>query len=289
MGSIMIDVKIIADSISAEQKRITTMQLKFHRFILPEFNTHRVFSRNASSSRAIPIAKILDQVKNDPAIPVHWGQNQPGMQARGEVKDKIAAVELWKQAAKDAASFAVVMSDMGLHKQVVNRILEPFQFVHVVVTSTEWDNFFNLRDHKDAQPEIQELAHKMKMAMDNNTPELLTQGEWHLPYVSRDEIKTFKKDSTFNDALKCSAARCARVSYMKHDGQAPSLEDDIELYNQLVTRPYTDKRGNTLVETDPIHASPIEHQATPAVDVNKNYNNFKGWIQHRFLFENQIY
>ena len=73
--------KIIADSISETGERLTTVQVKFHRYILSEVNTHRVFSRNYSSSRAIPISKLIEQVRKDPAMPVYWGKNKAGMQA----------------------------------------------------------------------------------------------------------------------------------------------------------------------------------------------------------------
>jgi hypothetical protein len=251
--------------------------------------THRVFSRNASSSRAIPVAKMIDQVWNDPAMPVHWGQNKSGMQAEQEIQHVMHAKDLWFQASKSAAEFAERMNEIGLHKQVVNRILEPFQWIHVVVTATEWDNFFELRNHPAAQPEIQELAQQMQAAMEQSEPKQLIVGEWHLPYVSDQEVQDFIYTNSFNNAIKCSAARCARVSYMKHDGTKPNVEDDLELYNMLVTRPFTDKRGNVLTDKDPIHASPIEHQATP-VDLNSNLiadmtGNFRGWYQYRKIFE----
>ncbi len=282
-----IEARVICDSVSPQGKRITTLQLKFHRFILPEFNTHRLFSRNASSSRAIPVAKMIEHVRNDPAMPIHWGKNQAGMQAREELtgSDVDAAKALWLEAAENATDVANAMNNFGVHKQVVNRLLEPFQWIHVVVTATEWDNFFMLRDHPAAQPEIQELARLMKKAMNESIPKELVIGEWHLPYVTDKEVQDMIYTNQFNNAIKCSAARCARVSYIKHDGQLPSIEDDLELYNMLVTRPYTDKRGTTYGDNDPIHASPIEHQATPAEYGSVHSGNFVGWIQYRKVFE----
>lgn len=268
----MIEAKVIADSVSFTEKRITTLQLVYPRFIHAEFMTHRVFSRNASSSRAIPVAKMIEMVKNTPAMPIHWGANQPGMQADNEITNIDAAKGMWLEAAKQAASIATVMNDMGIHKQVVNRILEPFQHIHVVVTATEFDNFFLLRDHKDAQPEIQALARSMNIAMAMSTPKTLMMGEWHLPYVSDEEVLERKSNNAFSDLMKMSAARCARVSYMKHDGGKPSLEDDIKLYERLVV-------------SQPPHMSPIEHQATPCLDKDAYSGNFKGWIQYRKQFE----
>lgn len=268
----MIEAKVIADSISNTGVRLTTLQLKYPRFIHSEFMTHRVFSRNASSSRAIPVAKMLEMIKDEPAMPVHWGKNIAGMQADGEVTNIAGMEGLWKEAARQACSIAKVMTDSGLHKQVANRILEPFQHIHVVITATEWSNFFMLRDHKDAQPEIQVLARSMNIAMDMSHPKLLMAGEWHLPYVTQDEVNEQIYTSRFSNVQKMSAARCARVSYMKHDGQKPSLEDDIKLYERLVI-------------SNPPHMSPIEHQATPAIDADIWSGNFKGWIQYRKLFE----
>ena len=255
---------IIADSVSQAGQRITTLQLKYPRFIHAEFMTHRMFSRNASSSRAIPVAKMLKQVREDPAMPIHWGANQRGMQANGEVEGIKQAQAAWTLAAEKAAGVAEMMADIGLHKQVANRILEPFQFMHTVVTATEWDNFFALRDHKDAQPEIRELAVCMKTCMDDSLPALLLEGEWHVPYVTSIEHLSIE------DSIKCSAARCARVSYLNHDKSAPSVEGDLKLYNMLAVRPYDDGKGHLLGASDPVHLSPLEHQATSMDSFDQN-------------------
>ena len=161
------EVKILADSISPQGKRITTFQLKYWRGIHAELLTHRVFSRNASSSRAIPVAKMIEQVRQDPAMPIHWGANQSGMQAHKELQgeDRRKAMEQWFTAAEMASDIAEEMTKIGLHKQVANRILEPFQYISVVLTATDFDNWFELRDHEDAQPEIRELAREMNIAL----------------------------------------------------------------------------------------------------------------------------
>ena len=155
------EVKVIEDSINPYNKvRLTTLQLRYWRAIHGEFMTHRVFSRNASSSRAIPIKKFISQVWNDPAMPVHWGKNQAGMKARSELTPlqiKLCKF-IWISASKVACIFAYLLSLVGLHKQIGNRILEPWQYISVIVTATEWDNWFELRNHPDAQPDIQELA-----------------------------------------------------------------------------------------------------------------------------------
>lgn len=282
----MIEAKIIADSISNVGKRITTMQVKFHRFILPEFNTHRVFSRNFSSSRAIPTKKLLEQVREDPAMPVHWGKNQPGMQAAEELTGDtlMRAKARWILAAESAANHAEVMSEIGAHKQIVNRIIEPFIWANGIVTSTEWDNWFELRAHEDAQPEIHELALRMQEAMAASTPNKLEIDEWHLPYVTVDEIGIHGIELS----RKISAARCCRVSYLKHDGTAPNVEEDLALFDRLAG-------------AVPLHASPLEHQATPdmivAGDIHQMahwrekhmHGNLNGWIQFRKIWEHEIY
>ena len=278
-----IEVKVIADSISEESCRITTLQVKFHRFILPEFNTHRVFSRNFSSSRAIPTAKLLEQVRKDPAMPVHWGKNQPGMQAKEELTGEALehAKREWRISANIAADQAELLAKWGCHKQIVNRVIEPYLWVHGIVTSTEWDNWDNLRRHEDAQPEIYELAYKIKEARDGSVPQAIKVGEWHLPYITEAEKNDgfFKIEANKHMLKKISAARCCRVSYLKHDGTVPNIDDDLALFQRLA--------GSV-----PIHASPLEHQATPdKVSDAYHWDNFhlhgnlKGWIQYRKLWE----
>jgi len=286
-----VDVKIIADSVSPAGKRITTFQLRYQRFFHSELMTHRMLSRNASSSRAIPVAKMLSQVWNDPAMPVYWGSNKAGMQAGAELtgfKRKVAE-SLWVATGRAACIASWCMMKVGMHKQITNRMLEPWQYISVVVTATEWNNFFDLRNHKDAQPEFRVLASEIAKAMAESTPVSLAEGEWHLPYISAEEIQDAKWFSTYQELPKWSAARCARVSYNKHDGTKPSIEDDEELYNQLMTRPYTDKRGNTYGDGDPIHASPVEHQAYASQDGALPSGNFVGWVQLRKLIERNRY
>ena len=305
----MIHAKIIADSISDAGDRLTTLQLIYPRFIHAEFLTHRLFSRNASSSRAIPVAKMIEMVRNNPAMPIHWGQNQAGMQAAAElnVPQKYVAQVRWREAAQQAARIAEEMMELGLHKQVANRILEPFQHIQVVLTATEFSNWEELRAHPDAQPEIQDLARQIQSVMAGSTPKLLEHGEWHLPYVTDDtwaNINEFchnDQEEAVELARKVSAARCCRVSYLKHDGTKSSIADDLDLCEKLAG-------------ARPIHASPFEHQGTPMPDTEprvyfngggdvevKSYvpegvshidmdgyawsGNFKGWIQHRKLIE----
>lgn len=271
-----ITATIITDSISGAGKRLTTFQLCYPRFIHSEVMTHRVFSRNASSSRAIPVAKMIEQVRNDPAMPIHWGKNQAGMQAKEELgcMDLLRAKGRWRLAAESAAAHAEVMLEVGLHKQVANRLLEPFQWMHVVLTATEFDNFFELRAHEDAQPEIHELAIQMKAAMEASKPALLKLGVWHLPYVTDEDRHAIiqRTVSTYEDAAelarKVSAARCCRVSYLKHDGHPSTIEEDLALCDRLAG-------------ARPIHASPFEHIATPLNNSSEWSGNFQGWYQYR--------
>lgn len=269
--------KVIADSVSTAGVRITTLELQYPRFILAELNTHRAFSRNSMSSRAIPVAKMVEQVRSNPATPVHWGKNQPGMQANEQLTG--AALEsakgLWLSAAQQAADLAERMVDLGLHKQAANRILEPFQWMRTLITSTEWDNFFELRAHPDAQPEFHELALQMQAAMDGSKPVLRASGSdvdsWHLPYVLDSERYLYRPSIL----LKLSTARCARVSYLTHEGDRPDINKDIALYDRLVG-------------SRPIHASPAEHQARAMSVGATKCRNFRGWTQHRQLLEEKL-
>lgn len=272
----MIKAKVIADSISGAGKRITTLELEYPRFFHSEFLTHRVFSRNAMSSRAIPVAKMIKQVQDDPAMPIFWGKNQPGMQAKEELtgRDLDNAKMAWQTAAICAAAQASLMNNFGLHKQIANRILEPFQNMRTLVTSTEWDNFFELRDHPDAQPEFQALARCMREAMSSSYPcpryadnALFA---WHLPYITVEE--RFVGD--ISRLCKISVARCARVSYLTHGGDKPRDTEDLALYERLV--------GSV-----PRHASPTEHQALAHASAYHQSNNFRGWTQFRESIDSQ--
>lgn len=273
----MIKATVIADSVHPETgTRITTFELVYPRFIHSEFMTHRVFNRNASSSRAIPTAKFIEQVRNEPVMPSHWGKNQKGMQAEEELTplEIVDATFAWKQAATSAAIYAEILRRGQVHKQIVNRILEPFTHIRVVVTSTSWANFYGLRDHKDAQPEIRELAKAMRKAQEESSPKTLSYGHWHLPYITHsDRVGAYnfcKCNRVTRDEpsiaemygllLKVSAARCARASYNNFEGRPSTIEEDLGLFAKLV-------------ENQPIHASPTEHQATPMNLGEKYVNN----------------
>lgn len=308
---------IVADSISPAGVRLTTFQLRYWRPIHSELMTHRVFSRNAGSSRARPSAKIIEQVRNEPWGPIHWGLNQPGMQATKELDEQ--AIQQgkanWCLAAKWAADAAQAMVDIDVHKQIVNRLLEPFTYIDVLVTATDFANWFALRDHPAAQPEIQELARLMRQAYQENLPTPIHVGQWHLPYITEEdwtaaywkckEGRLTRDEPSYKEklaiVLKISVARCARVSYKAFDGKVAPIEKDLELYDQLLG-------------SQPMHASPAEHQATPdrmtqytitrpepdfdhplgvkdqEIEdwmVPELHGNFRGWIQYRKTLPNE--
>jgi thymidylate synthase ThyX len=267
----MISVKIVADSINGSGIRLTTVECVYPRFIHAQLMTHRVFSRSASSSRAIPVNKLIDAVEADPAMPMSWGKNQRGMQATetfGAI-DEPALKSAWLSARDAAVYHAKRLAHVGVHKQIVNRILEPFSHIHVVITATEWDNFFNLRRHDAAQPEIQALANHMFMVRAESTPVGSSGliGGWHLPYILPEEREKWPVDAL----LMYSVARCARVSYTNHGTDKIDHEKDAILHDTLL------QEG---------HMSPFEHQARP-VEFSEGNSNFKGWRQYRKTIPNE--
>lgn len=235
-----INATILADSIC--HTRLTTFLLTFPRFILAELNTHRMLTRSSASSRAIPIARKIEQVSTNPAGPVWWGRNQSGMQASETLSGERVeqAQEAWRAASQAAIAFAWHLSEAECHKQHGNRVLEPFATHRCLVTGTEWANFFNLRCSEHAAPEFDALATLMLRAYLASEPTLLNPGEWHAPFGDR-----LPESTSTEDRLLVSAARCARISYETHDGEF-SVEKDLELARRLL---------------DSGHMSPFEHQA----------------------------
>lgn len=263
----MIDAKIICDSINPAGNRLTTVQCTFPRWILAEVNTHRMLSRNSASSRAIPINKIISQVFSTPAQPVSWGANRSGMQSKNNLSGirLFLAKRLFLFARYPAILFAFLLSKVGLHKQVTNRILEPWIWHTAILSATEWDNFFKLRLHPAAQPEFQDLAKRIKSVMDSNIPVALNWGEWHLPYSDYNVI------APDNDTRRTvSVARCARVSYVRQN-EIRSIESDSKFTNMLSTNG---------------HWSPFEHVAV-AENTDLNTGNFRGWKQYRKFFNGE--
>lgn len=309
--------KIVLDSIAPDHDaRITTMELCYPRFIHAEAKTHRIMniddqqivfgedisvmnekslSRNAMSSRAIPVAKMLAQVRENPAMPIHWGANQPGMQAGAEHDTFVAipayligayadfwavhrwmdvlrelppdgerfavpAQDAWRFAAWLAADMSQAFADAGYHKQVSNRPTEPYQWMRVIITATDWDNFFALRLSELADPNMYRLAGLMRDAIDNSNPDV---NAIHMPYVS-DSDRIQMPDPM--QAAMASAARCARISFLNHDGSYPIIAKDLALATTL---------------RDAQHASPFEHVAFAANSKTVRSRNFQGWMQLR--------
>lgn len=276
-----IKATVICDSISEQGVRLTTFEIEYPRIVMSEFNTMRAISKNSSSSRAIPVSKMLEHTKNINLKPIYFGSKKSGMQAGDELQgDTLEKVKLlWEEALDYATYYSETLDRLGVAKEVCNRLVEPFQLVKVVCTATDWDNFFNLRLHPDADPNICMLAYKMYEAMEESKPVTLKAGEWHLPYVdSCYEIdqntqekggkleyyvgelytKGFKYIS-LEDAIKLSAASCASVSYR----------------TEGMTLEKADKIFDMLIKAEVVHSSPFEHIATP---VKPKYNEL-GYVR----------
>lgn len=321
-----IKAEIIADSFNPVGKRLTTFVLEYPRMVHAELMTHRVFSKNAASSRAIPIEKMIEQVQINPAMPVWWGKNQSGMQAAEELDDTIKtpfvldeehpewskdlidknsyhdgvyytynlgqkqhARLLWLQARDSAISFVRKFNDINLHKQIANRILEPWFHIRIILSGTEFENWFALRAHKDAQPEIAALAEQMLVLYNNSEPKYLKSGEWHVPFsdwMQFDRIEKLVEQEVekhprkgqigqLGEAIredikkKIAIARCARISYLNYEGK-----DDYEADVKLCDR---------LFGSIPRHLSPAEHVAM-ALDNASWSGNFQGFKQYRKFF-----
>lgn len=295
---------ILADSLSPNEHRLTTLEITFPRIVLPEFNTHRMFSRNSASSRAIPVIKQLQRVIDDPYIPFEWGTNKRGMQAGPALRGQKAelARNHWLSARDSAVAHVIGLIThpdfcqqhrgrslpdqlaalreaidngkvrdtwLNVHKQLANRLLEPFMWHTIIVTATEWDNFGHLRTHRDAQPEIRRIALMMRDAWEHSTPRRCNADDWHLPLT--DDLRVGSLEAlTLEDTIKVCVGRCARVSYLTHSGQRdPSA--DIALHDRLLSSG---------------HLSPFEHAARPLsteeLETGTGWSaNFRGWTSYR--------
>lgn len=252
-----ISAKVVCDSISEQGVRLTTFEIEYPRIVMSEFNTHRSVSKNSSSSRAIPVSKMLEHTQTVNLKPVYFGSKKAGMQAGKELVggDLINAKLFWESALFDAVTWATELDELGVAKEVTNRLVEPFQLVKVVCTATDWDNFFNLRLHPDSDPNICMLAYKMYEAMQESKPVELKAGEWHLPFVNvgwngKGEMCYADEDFNFvelEQAIKLSAASCASVSYR----------------TEGMTLEKADKIFDMLIKAEVVHSSPLEHCATP--------------------------
>lgn len=258
--------EVKADSIHPDDpgNRLTTVVATYPRCIHAEVLTHRVFSRNAASSRAIPASRMIEAVESNPYIPETWGGNKPGMVAGEPVSEGTAACALreWKRAIRDAARAAKALEALVIHKQWINRLLEPFAWITTVITGNQWDGFFALRDHPAAMPEMQRLARMLREAIAGSTPKVVPHGQWHIPFLDPEE----SADWSTERCRQVAAGRLARVSYLTHDGRR-CPDDDVKLAERLASE-------------RPIHASPFEHIATP-IRPDLRRNNTPGWRQMR--------
>ncbi|MEK6886351.1 MAG: FAD-dependent thymidylate synthase [Nanoarchaeota archaeon] len=263
----MIETEIILDSINTSGNRLTTWKLTYPRFVHAEFMTHRVFSRNAASSRAIPAEKMMKMIREDPVMPYFWGKNKPGMQATEELNEikKEKATELWLEARTFMVDYAERLSRIPVHKQIANRLVEPWLNITVIATATEHENFFSLRAHGDAQPEIGRVAYLMLDKYNKSTPKILKPGEWHIPFTDK-----YCEGLSLEQKLKIGTARVARVSYLNFEGKIDPAKD-YDLHDRL-------KESG--------HWSPFEH-AAKAMGTSKRYGNFKGWKQYRKQFNTE--
>lgn len=272
----LISAQVIADSININGDRITSFLLVFPRIILAEFNTHRAFSRNSASSRAIPFKTMLERVEQNPFIPLKWMKDHQGMQGdeyfEGDASENMEF--LWLRAKDKAIQQAKMLGNSGLTKQLVNRLLEPFMYHTVIVTATNYQNFFALRAHEAAEIHIQDLAYKMLDAYNQSTPKRLDWGDWHIPFG--DNIDGVRIQEEFGDVnsstmleeykVKIATARCARVSYINFEGK-DDYKADVALFERLKMMG---------------HWSPFEHCAYATYDNTRG--NFKGWEQLRHMF-----
>lgn len=267
----MIKAEILKDSINPQNHRITTWKLTLPRIILAELNTHRVFSRNTASSRAIPISRFIKNIQEDPFMPYHYGAAQKGMQAEKEISldaQHIAGKLILKHR-DEAIKLAQDLSELGLHKQVANRYLEPWMYVESLVTATDFENWFALREHPDAEPHIQILARKMLKQYNANEPDSLEFGEWHIPFD-----KFMPEGATIEQKLKIASARAARVSYMNFEG-VMDYEKDYALHDDLASSG---------------HWSALEHCAQAKMimpEFPADTGNFTGWSPYRKQFKNE--
>lgn len=272
----MYSVEIVKDSINEQGNRLVTLQACYPRVIHSEVMTYRMFSRNAQSSRATPVSKVISNVREDPYIPLEFGINKQGMVANsyleGEELDK--ARDIYLKSLEHSLEAAEELLSMNVHKQVVNRLLEPYSYINTLISATKWNNFLYQRCHKDADPAIQKLAYMIKDALNNSEPELITKGGIHLPYITNEDRERLNHNE--NDLITTSVARCARVSRLGFDLKETTLEQDTKTYN-------------ILVGSDPKHGSPLEHIAKPLInkeDLDK-CGNFTGFTQLRKFISNE--
>ena len=260
----MIKTEMILDSIYPTTCRASTLLVTMPTYVLAEFNKHRVFESNTSSSRAIPTAKLLEQVWNDPVVPIHWGLNQAGMEAKEEEADVEVAERVWYELLQQVTDCVEELAKLNIHKQVTNRPLAPFMWSTVIVTATEWDNFFHQRLAKDADPMMQAVAKEMFEALAFSIP---VERKVHLPFVSDRELAKYTQE----ECTHMSVARCARVSYKRHT-------DDFTLEQDMALSERCKNSG---------HWTPLGHQLFAGKDDQFFHGCMRGWLQLRQVINNK--
>lgn len=265
------EVKVILDSVAPSGCRLTTITARYPRFIHSEVLTHRDRERNSASSRAIPFPKLCEMVLTEPVVPIRWGSEQKGMQTGAEVDGASCelAEAIWLEARDKMVGYAESPAKLGIHKSLCNRLLEPWMWITVVMTATEWRNFFRLRCHSDAEIHFQRIAGMIRDALAESVPNQLPHHHWHTPFIQQDEEKL-----PLDTKLKASVARCARVSYLTHEGTRDT-DNDMKLFDRLVN-------GSGFG-----HWSPHGHVAQAAMRASTRSGPFRGWFQYRKRFPNE--
>jgi hypothetical protein len=264
--------RVVLDSVAPCERRLTTIVATYPRFIHSEILTHRDRARNSASSRAIPWPKMMSAIVEKPVVPIRFGSEQKGMQTGGEIEQPEEAARVWLEARDNAVRSAKALAELGVHKSIVNRLTEPFMWITVVMTATEWNNFFRLRCHPDAEIHFQKIAGMIRDAMAASEPRPVEAFDWHLPFVEGNDLdELLAHFGDIEGVKKVSAARCARVSYLTHDGQRDPAKD-IELFDRLAN-------GSGFG-----HWSPMEHVAQAMLDDFHRSGPFVGWRQFRKEF-----
>lgn len=229
--------ELILDS-AYENSRVSTFTITLPKFLLQELNTHKTINKNAASSRALPFNKVLSLAS---FTPIFWSKNEKGMQGHESLNEleSLEAFTHWESAKSYAKKVASRLEKTGCHKQIVNRIVEPFTMATVIATSDKWPMFFALRCSEDVEPNLAFVATKMLRQYLESTPKILAPSEWHIPLIKPEE-----NEFELEKKLVKSAARCARVSYVNFYGK-DVYEDDLRLHDMLL---------------ESKHMSPFEHQ-----------------------------
>lgn len=279
---------MIADSVSPDGVRLSTIECVLWRPLLAELNTYRDFSRNGASSRARSIKKTLQEVLEDTALPTEFRREHIGMSGGDLLEgDELAdAIDAVLEMRDDALRGARRLVELGVHKSIVNRYIEPFMWHTHVITATNWDNFLTQRlalledGRAGSDPMMYDLALAVRAELAHSMPNPLGYGQWHLPYITDDD---WAFSPVVEDLKKISVARCAGTSYLTQGVQGRDHAKDLALFGRL--------RG-----AQPPHWSPFEHIATPVRGLHLNMTNqppilvrrfnLTGWASLRWFEEN---